>query len=108
MTEEEALQTTKLPLKHWTYYFRASPSGLVRLENSLFSEWNGSFLFGSLFLQHLVSYNMETDETSILLDGVGRVRDIAQLPSGNLLILIDADSPRFYNSGRVVKLSPNN
>ena len=106
MTEEEARQTTTLPLKHWTYYFRVSPSGLERLENSLFTDWNDSFIFGSLYLQHLIAYDPVSDQTSILLEGIGRVRDVVQLPSGSLLILIDSGSPTFLKSGRIVKLTP--
>ena len=37
--------------------------------------------------------------TDVMLPKVGKVRDIAQLPSGNLLILIDAGSPNDGNEG---------
>ena len=48
LTEEEAGQTTVLPLKHWSENFNMAPSGLERLEGSLFPEWEGSFVLGSL------------------------------------------------------------
>lgn len=106
MTEEEASENTILPLKYWTIYFRVAPSGLLRLENSLFTEWNGSFVFGSLALQRLIAYNPDSGQTSVLLEGIGRVRDVVQLPSGSLLILIDAQSPGFLDSGRIIKITP--
>lgn len=105
MTELEARRTTSLPLKYWTMYFRVAPSGLLFLKDSQFAEWNGTFIFGSLALQRLIAYDPETDETSVLMEGIGRVRDVAQLPSGALLVLIDAKSPGFFDSGRIVKLT---
>lgn len=106
MTEEAAKTTTVLPIKHWMEDFNIAPSGLLRLENSAFKHWNGSFVMGSLAQQRLIAYNDDTDETMILLDGIGRVRDVAQLPSGNVLLLLDARSPSFFDRGRIVKLSP--
>ena len=41
---------------------------------------------------------------SVLKD-IGKVRDVAQLPSGDLLILLDQNSPNRGDSGRIVKLS---
>lgn len=105
MTEEEAAKNTILPIKHWTPDFRLAPSCLIRLKNSNFEPWNGSFLMGALTYKHLVLYNPDTDETEIVLPKAGRVRDIAQLPSGNLVILIDQNSPRYWSKGRLVKLT---
>jgi hypothetical protein len=51
-------------------------------------------------------YDPATDETEIVMRNVGRVRDIAQLPSGKLLIAIDEGSPRGWDRGRIVELSP--
>lgn len=104
MTEEEAAKNTILPVKHWTPDFRLAPSCLIRLKNSNFEPWNGSFLMGALTYQHLVLYNLETDDTEIVLPKVGRVRDISQLPSGNLVILIDQKSPSLFSKGRLVKI----
>jgi len=108
MTEEEAAKTTILPLKHWTPEFRLAPSCLIRLKNSNFEPWNGSFLMGALTYQHLVRYDLDTDETEIVLPNAGRVRDVAQLPGGDLVILIDQNSPELSSKGRVVKLTLKN
>lgn len=105
MTEAEAAVSTVLPLKAWTTSFRISPSGLIKLKNSNFPEWNGSFLMGSLLGRDLVRYDPADDLTEIVLENIGRVRDIAQLPSGDLLILIDEGSPTAADKGRIVRLS---
>jgi glucose/arabinose dehydrogenase/outer membrane lipoprotein-sorting protein len=106
MTEEEAAKITILPMKYWKPNFQLAPSGLIKLKNSNFEDWNGSFLMGALTYQHLVLYNPDTDETEIVLPKAGRVRDVAQLPSGNLVILIDHFSPGMKDIGRIVKLMP--
>ena len=108
MTEEEAAKSTILPVKYWSPEFRLAPSCLVKLKNSNFEDWNDSFLIGALTYQHLVSYNPDTDETAIILPEIGRVRDVAQLPSGNLVILIDQKSPTIWSKGRMVKLTLKN
>ncbi len=105
MTEAEAARTTVLPLKAWDRTFNMAPSGLLRLDGSAFPAWDGAFLWGSLAQRRLIAYDPDTDQTSILLEDVGRIRDVAQLPSGALLLLLDATSPEVPD-GRVVKLLP--
>ena len=70
------------------------------------SEETGFFVLGSLVQRRLLAYDLESRRTLILLDHVGRVRDVAELPSGSLLILLDAGGPGPSSSGRVVKLTP--
>ena len=106
-TEEEAEAISVLPVAHWDSEINIAPSGLLKLSDSNFGSWNGSFIMGSLAKQRLIGYNMNTGQTDILLSGIGRVRDIAQLPSGDLLVLIDAGSPNASSEGRILKLSPN-
>lgn len=105
-TEAEAARTTVLPVKFWGVAFNMAPSGLERLEGSLFPAWDGRFLMGALAQRRLIAYDVETGRTSILLENVGRVRDVVQVPSGRLLILLDAGSPRRSDRGRVVRLAP--
>ena len=106
MTEEEAATVSILPAKFWGPNFRVAPSGLLFVEDSQFSSWNGSFLLGALNPQHLLRYDPATDETEIVLTNVGRVRDIAQLPSGRLLIAVDAGSPSPSDLGRIIQVQP--
>jgi aldose sugar dehydrogenase len=106
MSEDAARAVSVLPAKHWGPDFRVAPSGLLFVEGSQFASWNGGFLLGSLFQQHLLRYDPVTDETTIVLRNIGRVRDIAQLPSGKLLIAVDAKSPTPSDRGRIIELSP--
>jgi glucose/arabinose dehydrogenase len=97
MSESAARAVSVLPLKYWGPDFRVAPSGLL---------WNGAFLLGALRQQHLLRYDPVTDKTEIVLRNVGRVRDIAQLPSGKLLIAVDSGSPKPSDRGRIIELSP--
>jgi aldose sugar dehydrogenase len=98
MTEDSARTVSILPVKFWGPDNRVAPSGL--------SYVGGAFLFGALRPQHLLRYDPATDVTEIVLRNVGRVRDIAQLPSGKLLIAIDAASPTPSHRGRIIEVSP--
>jgi glucose/arabinose dehydrogenase len=106
MSEAAAGAVSILPAKFWGPENRVAPSGLLFLEVSQFSSWNGAFVLGALNPQHLVRYDPATDRTEIVLRSVGRVRDIAQLPSGKLLIAVDAGSPKPSDRGRIIELSP--
>lgn len=106
MTEEEAADVSILPVRAWDSAFRVAPSGLLLIGGTHFPTWSGSFLMGAMHTQHLLRYDPVTDRTEIVLSRVGRVRDIAQLPSGTLLISIDAGSPNPGDPGRIVRLSP--
>lgn len=105
MSESAASAVSILPAKVWKPDFRVAPSGLLRVEGSQFTTWNGSFVFGALFQQHLMRYDPATGATEIVMKNVGRVRDIAKLPSGKLLIAVDEKSPRPSDRGRIIELS---
>jgi glucose/arabinose dehydrogenase len=98
LTEDSARTLFVLPRKYWGPDFRVAPSGLLYRK--------GTFLLGSLRQQHLLRYDPATDKTEIVLRGVGRVREIAQFPSGKLLIAVDAGSPRSADRGRIIELPP--
>ena len=104
--EDAARAVSILPAKFWGLDNRAAPSGLLFVEGSQFVSWNGAFPLGALRSQHLLRYDPATGETAIVLRNVGRVRDIAQLPSGKLLIAVDAGSPKPSDRGRIIELSP--
>ena len=53
----------------------------------------------------LLWVNLATGEYKPVLKDIGRLRDVAQLPSGDLLILVDQHSPNRGDSGRIIKLS---
>ena len=106
MSEDAARAVSILPAKFWGPDYRVAPSGLLFVEGSQFASWNGAFLLGALNPQNLLRYDPATGETEIVLRNVGRVRDIAQLPSGKLLIAVDAGSPKPSDRGRIIELSP--
>lgn len=96
VSSDDWAPVTILPRKH--------PGASV--EGSQFASWNGAFFMGALRPQHLLRYDPATGETEIVRRSVGRVRDIAQLPSGKLLIAVDAGSPKSSDRGRIIELSP--
>ena len=106
MTESAARAVSTLPLKYWGPDNRVAPSGLLFVQGSQYGSWNGAFLIGALNPQNLLRYDPVTDVTEIVLRKVGRVRDIAQMPNGKLLIAVDAGSPTQYDRGRIIELSP--
>ena len=106
MSETAAREVSVLPVTFWGPNNRVAPSGLLYADGSQFASWNGAFLFGALRPQHLMRYDPATGESEIVRRNVGRVRDIAQLPSGKLLIAVDAGSPKSSDRGRIIELSP--
>lgn len=106
MTEEEAAVDLTAPVHFWGPDFRVAPSGLLYLEDGPFASSAGSFLMGALNPQHLLRYDPDTEETRILLEDAGRIRDVARLPSGMLLVAIDEGSPESSDPGRIVLLDP--
>ena len=98
MSEADARAVSVMPAKYWTPDNRVAPSGLLSLD--------GAFLFGALRQQHLLRYDPSTDVTQIVFAKVGRVRDIARMPSGKLLIAVDRGSPKSADQGRIIEISP--
>lgn len=87
-------------VKQWTPVI--SPSGMAFYTGSVFPEWRGSALIGSLTRQALVRVRVEGDavveEEIIPLDA--RIRDVEQGPDGHVYVLTDKDD------GNVWRLSP--
>lgn len=106
-TAEEAATWSVLPLAHWTPDYRVAPSGLIRVTGGANPSWEGSFLIGALYQQDVLRYDPLTEETEVALAGVGRVRDIAQLPGGDFLIAVDAGSPDASRTGRIIRIGSN-
>lgn len=103
LSEEEAGQLTILPVKAWGPDFRVAPSGLERLDNETFPELGGWFVMGSLFQNRLIAYDLASGRTAIVSEKLGRIRDVAQLPSGDLIVLLDSEGlPE--GGGRVMRL----
>ena len=74
-----------------------APSGMTVYRGAMFPEWRGDVLVGGLVAQALVRLDLQGDRVrgeERLLDGVGRVRDVAETADGALLIVLDeTDAP---------------
>ena len=108
ISEDEAAASTILPEHYWTvptdYGGQAvAPAGLLKVDGSNISDWNNHFLFGSLAFRRLMKYNHETNET-FGLNIEGRVRTIKQLPSGDIIALIERNDLNLSN-GKIVRIS---
>jgi glucose/arabinose dehydrogenase len=102
LSEDEADSLTILPLKSWGPSFNMAPSGLERVT---LPSMGPRLVWGSLAQQRLIAYDVASGLTSVILDDVGRVRDVTQLPSGDLVVLVDTESSIRTNAGRVVRLT---
>lgn len=99
---------TVFPEHIWTIPTRdggqaIAPACLLKVDESNISAWNGHFLLGSLAFRRLMIYNRETDET-YGLNIEGRVRTIKQLPSGDIIALIERNHLKKSN-GKVIRIS---
>jgi len=107
ISKDSAATFTEFPEHYWTVPTydggqAIAPACLLKVDGSNISEWNGHFLLGSLAYRRLMKYNRETDET-FGLDIEGRVRTIKQLPSGDLIALIERNNTNLSN-GKVIRI----
>lgn len=80
-----------------------APGGMVFYDGSMFADWRGDLLIGSLNPGALVRLELQGDTVvgeERLLTDIGRVRDVELDSDGSLLLLIDADN------GSVVRVTP--
>lgn len=94
------------PLHHWTPSI--APSGMVFLTSDRYgAAWRGDLFVGSLKFGYLNRIELDApfkggvQREHMLLEGVGRVRDVRQGPDGWLYVL--TDSPQ----GRLLRVLPN-
>jgi glucose/arabinose dehydrogenase len=108
ISKDSATKFTILPEHFWTVPTKdggqaIAPACLLKVEGSKISDWNGHFLLGSLAYRRLMKYNRDTDET-YGLNIEGRVRTIKQLPSGDMIALIERSDLRKSN-GKIIRIS---
>lgn len=68
-----------------------APGAIHFYEGGLFADWQGDLLLGSLNPRRLVRLRLEEGRVvgeEHMLIGIGRLRDIEELPDGSLLLLI--------------------
>lgn len=107
ISEDSAATFTIFPEHYWTVPTNdggqaIAPACLLKVEGSTISDWNDYFVFGSLAYRRLMKYDRETGET-FGLTIEGRVRTIKQLPSGDLVALIERNDLTQAN-GIVVRI----
>lgn len=108
ISEDSAAGFTVFPEYYWTVPTHdggqaIAPACLLIVRGSNISDWNDYFLLGSLAFRRLMKYNRETDET-FGLNIEGRVRTIKQLPSGDIIALIERNDLTKSN-GMIVRIS---
>lgn len=107
ISEDSATKFTVLPEHYWTVPTNdggqaIAPACLLKVMGSNISDWNDYFLIGSLAYRRLMKYNRETGET-FGLNIEGRVRTIKQLPSGDIIALIERNDLNKAN-GMIVRI----
>lgn len=90
------------PLAHWT----PSPglSNLVMYQGRAFPRWRGHLLVGALAQQHLKLIRLENHRVAaeeLLLEGVGRIRDVIVGPDGRPYVAINQPN------GQIFRLEPS-
>jgi glucose/arabinose dehydrogenase len=92
------------PIYTWTPVI--APSGMLFYGGGAFPEWQGDLLVGGLREQSLVRLELEGDkvvgEERMLKELGYRIRDVAEGPEGDVLLITDQDN------GRILKLAPGN
>lgn len=77
-----------------------APSGLALITTNRFDRWEGNLLAGGLRAQRLLRIVFDEDEVyhieELLLQEVGRIRDVREGPDGNIYVLTDAVSGSLY------------
>lgn len=77
-----------------------APSGLAVVDGDTFANWEGNLLAGGLRAERILRLVIE-DETvvhaeELLLQKVGRIRDVRQGPNGNVYVLNDEADASLY------------
>lgn len=108
ISQDSAEKITVLPQHYWTVPTddggqALAPACLLYAEESTVEDWNGFFLFGSLAFRRLMKFDFVTGKT-FGLPIEGRVRTLQQLPSGDILALIERNDLRKSN-GMIVRIS---
>lgn len=86
------------PVIHWTPSI--APCGMTFITSDQFKNWKGDLIVGSLkfmYLQHLSIKDNKVVKKEIILDKIGRVRDVKQGPDGYLYVVLE-------NTGSIVRV----
>ncbi len=87
------------PLKNWTPAL--APAGLTFINHASFKDWNGNLLMGSLGRRQLLMIRMTNGvpgTETILLESIGRIRNVKMGPAGNIYVSVE-------DGGRLISLT---
>ncbi len=96
-TSQEGMEQ---PVVYWTPSI--APCGMTFISSDFYGPWQNDLFVGTLagnHLRRLVMNGNEVVSQEVLLDGVGRIRDVHQGSDGFMYILID-------DPGRLVRILP--
>jgi len=89
-TEHTSLPGMEQPLHYWNPSI--APSGMAFVTSTVYPEWKGSLLIGSLKFQYLnrcVLSNNKVVKQEKLLEGIGRIRSVNQGPDGFIYVGVE-------------------
>ena len=90
------------PIKYWVPSI--APSGMMLYDKDLFPEWTGSIFVSSMKPGSVRRLELEGTQIigeHIIFDDLSRIRDIAFLPNGSILLATDG------SGGEIIKVQPN-
>ena len=88
-TEREGMES---PIHYWVPSI--APSGMTFVTSDKYPQWQGDILVGSLKFQYLVHCEVEGDsinKANIVLEGIGRVRNVRQGPDGYIYVATEGN-----------------
>jgi glucose/arabinose dehydrogenase len=97
ITEKEGMEQ---PIHYWVPSI--APSGMDFVRGKLYPGWNGDLLVGSLKYEYLNRCKMEGSKVlseEMLLNGIGRVRNVKQGPDGYIYVAVE-------EPGKIYKIIP--
>ena len=100
ISKDTAMVGLEQPVIYWKPSI--APCGMDFITSDKYKGWKGDLLVGSLkfnYLQHLVMKGNKVLRREIILEKIGRVRDIRQGPDGYIYVVLE-------NSGSIVRILP--
>jgi glucose/arabinose dehydrogenase len=89
------------PIKYWVPSI--APSGIMFYDNDLFPDWRGSLFVSSMkpgSVRRLEFDGSKILNENIVFDDLSRIRDIAALPNGSILLATDG------SGGEIISVQP--
>lgn len=100
ISDKTAAPGMEQPVIHWTPSI--APCGMTFITGEQFKGWKGDLIVGSLKfmnLEHLTIKDNKVVKKEVILDKIGRVRDVKQGPDGYLYVVLE-------NTGSIVSVKP--